>query len=108
MMNTILTTGDWVKGTSRNGELIIGYIENLDHHRATVKAKVITSDNREIEGNTIPLLAKDVKKLPDFRIANKGQIQFLIDLALSTGDEEWFQELTSKLKSMRELVRDVE
>ncbi|WP_175987490.1 IDEAL domain-containing protein [Bacillus sp. Marseille-Q1617] len=105
MMNKLLTTGDWVKGTSHDGELIIGYIENLDHQTATVKAKVITSDNREIEGSTIPLLAKDVKKLPDARIANKGQIQYLIDLALSTGDEEWFLELTSKLNSMRELVK---
>jgi uncharacterized protein YpiB (UPF0302 family) len=107
-MNTILTTGDWVKGTSREGELIIGYIENLDFQGTTVRAKVVTSDNREIEGLSIPLLAKDVKKLPDARIANKQQIRFLIDLALSTGDEEWFQELTEKLNAMRGLVENLE
>lgn len=107
-MNTILTTGDWVKGTSRNGELIIGYVENLDLQEATVSTKVITSDNREIEGRSIPLMTKDVKKLPDSKIANKEQIRFLIDLALSTGDEEWFLALTKKLNAMRELVRGAE
>jgi hypothetical protein len=105
-MNTILTTGDWVKGTSRDGELIIGYIENLDIQGTTVSAKVVTSDNREIEGLSIPLLAKDVKKLPEVKIANKEQIQFLIDLALSTGDEEWFLELTAKLNAMKSLVKN--
>lgn len=107
-MNTILTTGDWVKGTSRNGELIIGYVENLDLQGATVSAKVITSDNREIEGRSIPLMTKDVIKLPDSKIANKEQIRFLIDLALSTGDEEWFLALTKKLNAMRELARGIE
>ncbi|MEG9295266.1 IDEAL domain-containing protein [Mangrovibacillus sp. Mu-81] len=105
-MNTILTTGDWVKGTSRDGELIIGYIENFDIQGTTVSAKVVTSDNREIEGLSIPLLAKDVKKLPEVKIANKEQIQFLIDLALSTGDEEWFLELTAKLNAMKNLVKN--
>ncbi|NQD64926.1 IDEAL domain-containing protein [Bacillus haikouensis] len=108
MMNTILTTGDWVKGISRDGELIIGYIENLDFQGMTVRAKVVTSDNRDIEGSSIPLLAKDVTKLPDARIANKEQIRFLIDLSLSTEDEEWFLELTEKLNAMRELVKNIE
>lgn len=105
-MNKILTKGDWVKATSLEGELIIGYIVHLDPKGTTVKAKVITSDNREIEGSVIPLLAKDVKKLPDTKIANKEQIRFLIDLALSTGDEEWFLELSKKYNAMRELVNN--
>lgn len=45
--------------------------------------------------------------MPAAKVANKEQIHFLIDLALSTGDEEWFFELTSKLNSMRELVKGV-
>jgi IDEAL domain len=105
-MSNILTKGDWVKATSLDGELIIGYIENMDPEGTTVKAKVITSDNRKIEGSVIPLLAKDVKKLPHTKIANKEQIRFLIDLALSTGDEEWFLELSKKYNAMNELVRN--
>ncbi|MCS0655281.1 MULTISPECIES: IDEAL domain-containing protein [Bacillaceae] len=103
--NAILKTGDWVKGKSREGELIIGYIENLEE--GMIKTKVVSSDNKTIEGKIIPLQSKQVKKMPAVKVANKEQIHFLIDLALSTGDEEWFFELTSKLNSMRELVKDV-
>ncbi|MCA1065757.1 IDEAL domain-containing protein [Rossellomorea sp. AcN35-11] len=105
---SILKTGDWIKGTSHSGELVIGYIENLDIQGRTIKAKVVTSDNKAIEGKTIPLLGKQVKKIPSTIIKNKEQIHFLIDLALSTGDEEWFFELTSKLNSMRELAEGVD
>jgi IDEAL domain len=103
--NAILKAGDWVKGKSREGELIIGYIENLEE--GIIKTKVISSDNKTIEGKIIPLQSKQVTKMPAAKVANKEQIHFLIDLALSTGDEEWFFELTSKLNSMRELVKDV-
>lgn len=103
--NAILKTGDWVKGKSREGELIIGYIENLEE--GIIKTKVISSDNKTIEGKIIPLQSKQVKKMPAAKVANKEQIHFLIDLALSTGDEEWFFELSTKLNSMRELVKEV-
>ncbi|WP_026583120.1 IDEAL domain-containing protein [Bacillus sp. J33] len=102
----ILQIGDWIKGKSRNGELIIGYIETLDNSKGIVKAKVISSDNKSIEGKSMVVLSKQIKKMPAAKVANKEQIHFLIDLALSTGDEEWFLELTSKLNSMRELVND--
>jgi hypothetical protein len=101
----ILKAGDWIKGKSREGELIVGYIETLEE--GIIKTKVISSDNKTIEGKIIPLLSKQVKKMPAAKVANKEQIHFLIDLALSTGDEEWFFELTSKLNSMRELVKDI-
>ncbi|WP_370223923.1 IDEAL domain-containing protein [Cytobacillus sp.] len=103
--NAILKAGDWIKGKSREGELIIGYIETLEE--GIIKTKVISSDNKTIEGRIIPLLSKQVKKIPAAKVANKEQIHFLIDLALSTGDEEWFFELTSKLNSMRELVKGI-
>lgn len=102
----LLQTGDWVKGTLRNGELIIGYIESLDV-TGVVKVTVVTSDNNEIIGKTVPILIGRVKKLPVSKVNNKAQIQFLIDVALSTGDEEWFIELSSKLNSMNELVNQL-
>ncbi|MDT9027272.1 MULTISPECIES: IDEAL domain-containing protein [Rossellomorea] len=104
---SILKTGDWIKGKSYSGELVIGYIENLDIQGETVKAKVVTSDNKTIEGKSIPLLSKQVKKIPAANVKNKEQIQYLIDLALATGDEEWFLELTAKLNSMRELAEGI-
>ncbi|MBT2686693.1 IDEAL domain-containing protein [Bacillus sp. ISL-47] len=102
--NSILKTGDWIKGKSPDGELIIGYIERIDILEETVKTKVISSDNKTIEGKIIPMLSKQVKKMPVSKVANKEQVHYLIDLALASGDEEWFFELTFKLNKMRELV----
>ncbi|MDP4157247.1 MAG: IDEAL domain-containing protein, partial [Bacillota bacterium] len=54
-----------------------------------------------------PILSKNVRKLPLSKAVNKEQILFLIDLALSTGDEAWFIELSSKLNSIHQLVDGV-
>ncbi|MGM0877349.1 MAG: IDEAL domain-containing protein [Bacillota bacterium] len=103
----ILKTGDWVKGKSRDGELIVGYIESLDITKGVVKVTVVSSDNNETIGKTISILNKQIKRMPDSTVTNKEQIRFLIDLALSTGDEDWFIELSSKLNSMKQLVNGV-
>ncbi|PEJ59058.1 MULTISPECIES: IDEAL domain-containing protein [unclassified Bacillus (in: firmicutes)] len=102
--DTILKTGDWVKGISMGGELVLGFIESFTIQDEIVKVNVITSDNEKTVGKTINMLNKNVKKLPDSKVTNKEQISFLIDLALSTGDEDWFEELSSQLNSMRQLV----
>ena len=100
----ILKAGDWVKGKSIDGELLIGYIESLAIQGGALKVTVVTSDNEMTVGKTILMQSKDVKKLPESKVSNKEQIRFLIDLALSTGDEEWFIELSSQINSMRQLV----
>ena len=105
--DTILRVGDWIKGKSRDGELFIGYIESLDILDEKVNATITSSDDEAMVGKTIPFATGGVKKLPDPKVKNKEQIQYLIDLALATGDEEWFMELSEKLNSMRELVRGV-
>lgn len=107
MNNTFIKVGDWVKGKSRDGELIIGYVDSLDILEDIINVTVTSSDQEALAGKSIPLLRTLVKKLPDPQVKNKTQIQFLIDLALATGDEEWFMELSAKLKSMRELVTSV-
>ncbi|ULT57652.1 IDEAL domain-containing protein [Neobacillus drentensis] len=99
----LLQTGDWIKGTLRDGELIMGYIESLDTS-GIVRVNVVTSDNHEVIGKKVTMLGERVKRLPVSNVSNKAQIQFLIDLALSTGDEEWFIELTSKLNAMKQLL----
>ncbi|MFJ8267686.1 IDEAL domain-containing protein [Peribacillus asahii] len=102
--DSILKAGDWVKGKSIDGELLIGYIESLAIQGGALKITVVTSDNEMTVGKTILMQSKDVKKLPESKVSNKEQIRFLIDLALSTGDEEWFIELSSQINSMRQLV----
>ncbi|WP_404406353.1 IDEAL domain-containing protein [Jeotgalibacillus malaysiensis] len=105
--NTVLQPGDWIKGKSVDGELIIGYIESQSMLDGVVKVTVAKSDNRETFGKTIPILSKNVRKLPLSNAVNKEQILFLIDLALLTGDEEWFIKLSSKLNSINQLVDGV-
>ena len=106
---TILKPGDWIKGESRDGELIIGYIESMipDIPEGAVKVTVVTSDNNESIGKTIPILSKRVRSLPVSNVTNKTQIEFLIDLALTSGDKEWFMELSKELNSMKQLVKAV-
>ena len=105
--NTILKTGDWIKAESRDGELIIGYIESLSSIEGVVKVTVVTSDNNQTIGKTIPILSKQVKKMPVSNVTNKAQIEYLLDLALSTGDKEWFTELSSEIKAMKQLANGV-
>lgn len=107
--NATIQIGDWIKGNSRNGELFIGYIESKsqDIPKEIVKVKVVSSDNHEMIGKTIPILSKRASKLPISKAINKEQILYLIDLALSTGDREWFLELSAKLNSIKQLVKSV-
>jgi hypothetical protein len=97
-----LEIGDWVKGKSKNGELICGYIEAVDLLQGTVKVNVVACDNEKTIGRTIETLNKWVEKLPISVTDNEEQILYLIDLALSTEDEHWFMELSTKLNSIRQ------
>jgi hypothetical protein len=107
MNNSILKVGDWIKGKSRDGELMIGYVDSLDILDEKVNATITSSDDVTLVGKTIPMSTNGVKKLPEPQVKNKEQIQYLIDLALVTGDEDWFMELSEQLKTMRELVKGV-
>jgi hypothetical protein len=99
-----LQIGDWIKGTLRDGELIIGFVESQHILEEVVKVFVVKSDNDEVIGKTIPVSSNQVKGLPESTEINKNEILFLIDLALSTGDHEWFTELSSKLKSLEQFA----
>jgi hypothetical protein len=105
--HTILKTGDWIKAESRDGELIIGYIESLSSIEGVVKVTVVTSDNNQTIGKTIPILSTRVKMMPVSNVTNKAQIEYLLDLALSTGDKEWFLVLSAELNAMKQLVNGV-
>lgn len=45
--------GDWVKGKTKNGELIYGYVETVNSLQGTVKIKVMDCDNEQIIGKTV-------------------------------------------------------
>jgi hypothetical protein len=100
----ILKKSDWVKGTARNGELIIGFIDSMSMVQEAVNVTVAESDNEHIIGKTISISATQVESIPVAKNKDVGQLEFLIDLALTTGDEEWFQELTGELKMKKEFV----
>lgn len=104
---TNLQIGDWIKGQSADGELILGYIDSVNEQEQFAKVIVVTSDNNEAVGKKIPILQKQLKKIPNAKVTNIEQLRFLIDLALETGDREWFNELSNKLNSMKTLVDDV-
>ncbi|TWT26453.1 IDEAL domain-containing protein [Planomicrobium sp. CPCC 101110] len=101
---TILKTSDWVKGVSRHGELIIGFVESMNVAKEAVNVTVVKSDNEELIGRTIPMSVKQVENIPSGHTKDAGQLEFLIDLALSTGDEEWFIELSAELNEKIQTV----
>jgi IDEAL domain len=100
--------GDWVKGKTKNGELIYGYIEAVNSLQGTVKIKVMDCDNEQIIGKTVETLKHWVKKLPMSTFDGEEPIKALIDLALLTKDESWFMELSAKLKSIRQVAKESE
>jgi hypothetical protein len=100
--------GDWVKGKTKNGELIYGYIETINPLQRIVKIKVMDCDNEQIIGKTVETLEHWVKKLPMSPLDNEEQIKALIDIALLTKDESWFMELSAKLKSMKQVTKGSE
>ncbi|WP_367281416.1 IDEAL domain-containing protein [Planococcus shixiaomingii] len=101
---TILKTSDWVKGVSRHGELIIGFIDSMSIIQEAVNVVVAESDNEELIGKTIPMSVNQVESMPEAGNKDAGQLEFLIDLALSTGDKEWFNELSAELNSKKQTV----
>ncbi|RNF40404.1 IDEAL domain-containing protein [Planococcus salinus] len=100
----ILKTSDWVKGISRHGELIIGFIDSMSMVQEAVNVVVVESDNEEMIGKTIPMSVNQVESIPMIQSKGAGELEFLIDLALATGDKEWFEELSAELNSKKQAV----
>ncbi|WP_443081800.1 IDEAL domain-containing protein [Sutcliffiella sp. NC1] len=106
-MSNNVKIGDWVKGNSEDGELIIGYVQALDQLERGALVKVVSSDYDGQVGKSIFLSSRQVKTLPEVNVNNKEQLLNLIDLALATGDKEWFMELSAKLNNMRDLAKNI-
>lgn len=102
---SILKTSDWVKGISQKGEMVIGFIDSMSMIQGAVNVIVAESDNEAIIGKTIPLAVEQVESLPEAAAKDTVQLEYLIDLALQTGDKEWFEELTAELNGKKLAVK---
>ncbi|HWO53478.1 MAG TPA: hypothetical protein VNM49_03675 [Paenibacillus cookii] len=92
--------GDWVQGKTVDGEFIHGYIETLDAQQEIVRVRVVQSDHEEAVGKTVAVRSSWLKQLPAAPLTDRQNLESLIDLALSTWDEAWFDELTGLLEGL--------
>jgi hypothetical protein len=94
--------GDWIKGNTREGALVQGYIVGINSSHGVIKMHVVDSDNEKMVGRTIRMLHTWAKKLSISSAAREEQIFQLIDIALLTKDEKWFMELSAGLNFLKE------
>lgn len=87
--------GEWVRGKTRNGELIRGFVESIDSAAGTVHVYVVHSDNDTVVGKVVATSARWLEALPESGVDQEEQVRDLIDLALLTQDREWFAELVA-------------
>ncbi len=96
---------DWVHAKTRNGELIHGFVDAVDEEQRMANVFVVKSDNDESIGSSIQVREQWVRKLPTYAWDDAEAIQSLIDIALSTKDDQWFEELSLKLQSLSKAER---
>jgi hypothetical protein len=101
-MTSFLQIGDWVSGTSVEDERIFGYIEEIHDDAGLVAVRVMKSDRPEAVGQKLRSRKQRVKKLPVRKPKAEGELMSLIDLALATHDQAWFEELIGKLKQVQQ------
>ncbi|TVY06974.1 IDEAL domain-containing protein [Paenibacillus cremeus] len=92
----LLVVGDWVSGTSFLDERLIGYVESIDSH-GVVDVWVTQSDHDDAVGQLVQSKLAKLEKLPDYEPSEPEDLRSLIELALATRDQAWFEELSTKL-----------
>ncbi|WP_163539818.1 IDEAL domain-containing protein [Gracilibacillus sp. YIM 98692] len=90
--------GDWIRGKTRRGELVHGYLLETPSPHSKLSVKVVFSDNENVTGQVTRLDQKNVELLEDLTTRTEEELQDLIDLALATKDEEWFIKLSTELR----------
>jgi|SRR5699024_3486671 len=94
--------GDWVRLQSNKGEHIHGYVEKRPENKDVVQLRVIASDNEWLSGHSIQVKTNKIEKDHDFLEHSIGELEQLIDLALLTKDEAWFDSLVLKYKALKD------
>ncbi|MNT54809.1 IDEAL domain protein [compost metagenome] len=87
--------GDWVYGINHK-KLISEYV--LEEVNGSVRIKIVYPEKSVID-EAVLVEGFNVTPLPSHLITE--DLNVLIDMALSLGDKEWFNELTDELKSNR-------
>jgi hypothetical protein len=90
--------GDWVSGTTVEDEKIIGYVESLDLY-GIVKVMVTQADREEAVGYMVNSMRFKLEKLDSNVLTSEADLRSLMDLALMTRDQEWFNELGAALRA---------
>ncbi|MDF2716263.1 MAG: hypothetical protein K0R28_3188 [Paenibacillus sp.] len=98
-MNTTVKIGDWISGTSHKDEKFIGYVESINAG-GVLKAWVTQCDREHTVGTSVETTLSKVKKLPESIPSTKDELNSLIELSLQTHDQQWFEELSSKLAAL--------
>jgi hypothetical protein len=88
---------DWVQARTDNGELIHGFVETINPAQAIARVFVVKSDNDDSVGKPVVVRENAMKKLPEMAFDTVDDLESLMDIALSTWDEAWFNELSGKL-----------
>lgn len=89
--------GEWVQMVDKDNFLNgrKGYIEEHDFWNSRYRVKFTSNANGECSQGRGWIPEKYLISVNDER--HEDDLSTLIDLALKTKDEEWFQELTSKM-----------
>lgn len=103
MEKKLFQAGDWVQGETWDKQHIYGYIVKLDSPEDIIKVYIVRSVNKELEGRMIRVLAKSLHHVPEQEPSSPALTQ-LIDVALLTKDEQWFEELTEQLRAQEKEV----
>lgn len=100
-----LAVGDWVRGKTQNGELIIGFVEATDAEKGSIHVYVVHCDHEKAVGKVAVVHDSWVEPMGDSEVASEEQVRDLIDLALATRDRAWFMELVAQEKSLPKSAR---
>lgn len=98
-----LQIGEWVKGKTKDGEFVYGFIDDYDPSYRIFKVRVMESDNEEIAGQMISIKETNLKRMETTVTYSKQTLLDLIDVALAVKDENWFKELTSQLAMVNKI-----
>ena len=93
--------GDWVQGETWDKQRIYGYAVKLEDPEDIMKVYVVDSVNKKLVGRMIRVLSKSFQKVPDSTVEEEAPLAQLIDLALLTKDEEWFEQLTEQVNAIK-------
>lgn len=92
-----IRVGDWVSGTSTEDEKFIGYVESVDVFGGA-RVRVTQCDHEAAIGELVDSTLSKMEKLADYVPAEEADLRSLMDLALMTRDQAWFEDLYASLR----------